>query len=70
MTCFTRIHPRHQSSLFWLLKIYFNCLYFATGTFFLAHSDLISLKKDVFDRSQVNVLYTDTFFDFRHQCIP
>lgn len=35
-------------------------MYFATGTFFLAHSDLISLKKDVFDRSQVNVLYTDT----------
>lgn len=35
-------------------------MYFATGTFFLAHSDLISLTKDVFDRSQVNVLYTDT----------
>lgn len=32
-----------------------------TGTFFLAHSDLISLTKDVFDRSQVNILYTDTF---------
>lgn len=29
--------------------------------FFLAHSDLISLTKDVFDRSQVNVLYIDTF---------
>lgn len=35
-------------------------MYFASGTFFLAHSDLISLTKHVFDRSQVSVLYTDT----------
>lgn len=82
MTCFTRIHTRHQSSFGYLKYIYgdavkfgticskiliksteketFNCLYFASGTFFLPHSDLISLTKHVFDRSQVNVLYTDT----------